>query len=157
MPRNFLSDESSLTMEVAHNRLTSCTRNCTASAAGLFRADGARDPGIDRSATAVRAAFAAPQRNVFDGLDLTPSISVGYNHGKSPVVIMGPDDGGDMTFTLAGNYLSVWDFSLAYTHYYGDENTATYASTDPNVNGTFTFGQASKDRDFVSVSLRRTF
>ncbi|MHC8411320.1 DUF1302 domain-containing protein [Pseudomonas sp. Hz4] len=146
MPRNFLSEEPSFTMEVAYNQLTSCTSNCNA-----------MDPGLDRRAAAVRAAFAAPQRNVLDGLDLTPSINVGYNHGKSPVVLMGPNNGGDMTFTLAGNYLTVWDFSLAYTHYYGGENTATYASTDPNVNGTFTFDQTLKDRDFVSVSLRRTF
>ncbi|MDH4565609.1 DUF1302 domain-containing protein [Pseudomonas sp. BN414] len=146
MPRNFLSDEPTLTMEVAYNQMTSCTSNCNA-----------MDPGLDRRAEAVRAVFAAPQRNVMDGLDLTPSFTVGYNHGKSPVVQLGPNNGGDMTFTLAGNYLTVWDFSLAYTHYYGGENTATYASTDPTVNGTFTFAQTLKDRDFVSVSLRRTF
>lgn len=146
MPRNFMSDEPSLSMEVAYNQLTSCTSNCNA-----------MDPELDRRAAAVRALYAIPQRNVLDGLDLTPSITVGYNHGKSPVVIMGPDNGGDMTFTLAGNYLTVWDFSLAYTHYYGAGNTAVYSSTDPAVNSTYTFAQTLKDRDFVSVSLRRTF
>ncbi|EJM15542.1 Protein of unknown function (DUF1302) [Pseudomonas sp. GM21] len=146
MPRNFLSDEPSFSMEVAYNERTSCTSNCTA-----------MDPGLDRHAEAVRGLFSIPQRNVMDGLDLTPSFTVGYNHGKSPVVIMGPNDGGDMTLTLAGNYLSVWDFSMAYTHYYGGENTATYSSIDPSVNGTFTFAQTLKDRDFVSASLRRTF
>lgn len=159
MPRSFLSNEPSLSMEVAYNQLTSCTRNCDPAAAGLFRKNGALDPGAasDRRAAAVRAAYAAPQRNVLDGLDLTPSITVGYNHGRSPVAIMGPDNGGDMTFTLAGNYLSVWDFSLAYTHYYGAENTAVYSSVDPKVDATYTFQQNLKDRDFVSVSLRRTF
>ncbi|MEJ5059351.1 MULTISPECIES: DUF1302 domain-containing protein [unclassified Pseudomonas] len=146
MPRNFMSDEPSFSMEVAYNQLTSCTSNCSA-----------MDPGLDRRAAAVRGLYAIPQRNVLDGLDLTPSFTIGYNHGKSPVVLMGPNDGGDMTFTLAGNYLTVWDFSLAYTHYYGAENTATYASVDPTVNGTYTFDQTLKDRDFVSVSLRRTF
>lgn len=146
MPRNFMSDEPSLSMEVAYNQLTSCTSNCSA-----------MDPGLDRRAAAVRALYAIPRRNVLDGLDITPSFTVGYNHGKSPVVIMGPNNGGDMTFTLAGNYLTVWDFTMAYTHYYGGENTATYASTDPSVNGTYTFAQNLKDRDFVSVSLRRTF
>ncbi|WPN44601.1 DUF1302 domain-containing protein [Pseudomonas sp. P8_241] len=146
MPRNFLSDEPSFSMEVAVNQLTSCTSNCNA-----------RDPELDKRAAAVRGLIALPQRNVLDGLDLTPSFTVGYNHGKSPVTIMGPDDGGDMTFTLAGNYLTVWDFSMAYTHYYGAENTAVYSSTDPTVNGTYTFQQSLKDRDFVSVSLRRTF
>jgi len=157
MPRFFLSDEPSLTMEVAYNKLTSCTRNCTPTAAGGFRARGALDPGVDNQAAAVRATFAAPQRNVMDGLDLTPSISVGYNHGKSPVVLLGPDNGGDVTLTLGGNYLTVWDFSLAYTAYYGKENTATYASSNPLINGNFTFAQTLKDRNFVSLSLRRTF
>lgn len=157
MPRFFLSDEASLTMEVAYNQLTSCTRNCTPAAANLFRSRGALDPGTDNASTAIRVAFAAPQRNVMDGLDLTPSISVGYNHGKSPVVQMGPDKGGDVTWSLGGNYLTVWDFSLAYTHYYGPSNTGSYSSTDPKVNGTFTFGQTMADRDFVSFSLRRTF
>ena len=157
MPRFFLSDEPSLTTEVAYNKLTSCTRNCTPTVAGGFRARGALDPGVDDSSAAVRAAFSAPQRNVLDGLDLTPSISVGYNHGKSPVQILGPDMGGDATLTLAGNYLTVWDFSLAYTYYYGKENTATYASSVPTVNGNFTFAQTLRDRNFVSLSLRRTF
>ena len=157
MPRSFLSDEPSLTMEVAYNQLTSCTRNCTPTAAGAFRANGALDPGVDRRAAAVRAAFSAPQRNVMDGLDLTPSISVGYNHGKSPVVVFGPDKGGDVTLTLGGNYLSVWDFTLGYTHFYGKANTATFASSSPTVNGNYTFAQTLKDRNFVSLSLRRTF
>jgi hypothetical protein len=157
MPRFFLSNEPSLTMEVAYNELTDCTRNCMPTAAASGRAKGALDPNAGRRAAAVRAAFSAPQRNVIDGLDLTPAISVGYNHGRSPVQILGPDRGGDATFTVGGNYLAVWDFSLAYTHYYGQENTATYASTNALVNGTFTFAQTLKDRNFVSLSLRRTF
>ena len=157
MPRMFLSNEPNLTMEVAYNELTGCTRNCTPTAAGGNRAKGAMDPSVTHSSSAVRAAFAAPQRNVLDGLDLVPSLSVGYSQGVSPVVLFGPKNGGDATFTLAGNYLTVWDFSLAYTLYYGKENTATYASSNPLVNGTFTFAQTLKDRNFVSLSLRRTF
>ncbi len=157
MPRLFLSDEPSLSMEVAFNQLTSCTRNCTPTAAASGRAQGALDPNAGRRAAAVRAAFSAPQRNVIDGLDLTPAISVGYNQGRSPVQILGPDRGGDAPFTLGGNYLTVWDFSLAYTYYYGKANTATYASTNAFVNGTLTFGQTLKDRNFVSMSVRRTF
>nr|WP_295768294.1 DUF1302 family protein [Rhodoferax sp.] len=157
MPRSFLSDEPSLSMEVAYNQLTSCNRNCTPAAPGGFRANGALDPGADNSAAAVRLAIAAPRRNVVDGLDLTPSISVGYSVGKSPVVTLGPDRGGDITFSLGGNYLTVWDFSLAFTHYYGQTNTAVYSSIDPKVNGNYTFAQSLQDRDFISLSLRRTF
>ena len=146
MPRFFLSQEPGLSMEVAFNELTSCTRNCAA-----------KDPNVGRRAAAVRAAFSAPQRNVVDGLDLTPSLSVGYDRGRSPVAQLGPDRGGDAVLTLAGNYLTVWDFSLAYTYYYGKENTAVYGSVNPAVNGTFTFAQSLKDRNFVSLSVRRTF
>ncbi|MEO6662827.1 MAG: DUF1302 family protein, partial [Rubrivivax sp.] len=157
LPRLGLLDEASLVMEVAYNQLTSCTRNCTPTAAGAFRAKGALDPGADRRAVAVRATFAAPQRNMLDGLDLTPSISASYNDGKSPVQTLGPDGGGDVTLALAGNYLTVWNFSLSYTHYYGKENTSLYASTIPAVNNTFTFGQTLKDRNFVSLSVQRSF
>lgn len=157
MPRFFLSNEPSLSMELAYNQLTSCTRNCSPAAPGLFRANGALDPGTDRSAAAVRAAFAAPQRNVMDGLDLTPAISVGYTNGKSPVVTFGPDKGGDVTLTLGGNYLAVWDFSVAYTYFYGKENTSVYASSNPTINGNYTFAQSLRDRNFVSLSVRRTF
>src|SRR5206468_10729566 len=103
MPRFFLSDEPTLTMEVAYNQMTSCTRNCTPSPAGANKPRGALDPGVNNQATAVRATFAAPQRNVLDGLDLTPAITAGYNSGKSPVVLMGPNNGGDVTLTLGGN------------------------------------------------------
>ncbi|WP_233151700.1 DUF1302 domain-containing protein [Pelomonas sp. KK5] len=157
MPRFFLSDEPSLSMEFAVNQLTSCTRNCTPTPASSMRPEGALDPNAGRRSAALRASFAAPQRNVLDGLDLTPTLSVGYNRGRSPVVYLGPDRGGDISLTLAGNYLTVWDFSIAYTSYYGRANTATYASTNAVVNGTLTFAQTLKDRDFVSLSVRRTF
>lgn len=157
MPRTFLSTEPSLSMEVAYNQLTSCTRNCTPTAAASNRPLGALDPNTGRRSAAVRAAFAAPQRNVMDGLDLTPALSVGYNYGRSPVAVLGPDKGGDATLTLGGNYLTVWDFSLAYTYYYGKANTVAYSSTNPIVNGTLTFAQTLRDRNFLSLSVRRTF
>ena len=157
LPRMFLSDEPTLSMEFAYNQLLKCTRNCTAAAPGLFRDKGALDPGTDRRAAAVRATFAAPHRNVLDGLDLTPSLSMSFDHGRSPVVPLGANNGGDATLALAANYLAVWDFSLAYTHFYGKANTAVYQSTTPTLNGNYTFDQSDADRDFVSVSVKYAF
>jgi hypothetical protein len=157
MPRLPISPEPSLQLEVAFNQKTSCDRNCTPSAANSNRPTGALDPNASRNAGAIRVAFAAPQRDVADGLDLTPSVSVGYARGRSSVVVLGPDKGGDVTLTLAANYLAVWDFSLAYTNFYGTTNTTTYASTNAQLNGTNTYAQAMRDRSFVSLSVRRAF
>lgn len=157
MSRNFLSDEPSLNAEVAWNRMTSCDKNCTPSTASNFRPNGALDPNANRDAYAFRFTFAIPQRSVLDGLDLTPSVTASYAHGKSSVAQLGPDRGGDMTLSLAANYLAVWDLTAAYTHYYGAEMTSSYSSTQRSLNGTSSYQQALKDRDFVSLSLKRTF
>lgn len=157
MSRNFMSDEPSLNAEIAWNRMTSCTKNCTPSTASSFRPNGALDPNANRDAYAFRFTYSIPQRSVMDGLDITPSITASYAHGKSSVAQLGPDRGGDMTLSLAANYLAVWDLSASYTHYYGAEMTSSYASTQPSLNGTSTYQQALKDRDFISVSLKRTF
>ena len=155
LPPMFISAEPSLSAEVAFNRMTSCTQNCTPSAANNNRPTGALDPNASRDAVGGRFSFAAPQRNVLNGLDLTPAITAAYYRGRSSVVVFGPDKGGDVTLSLAGNYLAVWDITLAYTAYYGPTNTTSYASTNAQVNGTNTYAQALRDRNFVSLSIRR--
>jgi hypothetical protein len=157
LPKMAISAEPSLAFEVAANRMTSCKVNCAPSTASAGRPYGALDPNATRDAWGVRASFAAPQRNVLDGLDLTPSINVGYSSGRSSVIVFGPDKGGDVTLALAANYLGVWDMSISFTHYYGPANSITWLSTNAQVNGTNTYGQALRDRDFLSLSVRRTF
>lgn len=157
LPRSFLSDEASISAELAFNHLSSCTRNCTPSAANANRPHGALDPNASRDAWGARIALSLPQRNVLDGLDLTPGISVAHYRGRSSVVVLGPDKGGDFTLTLGANYLTVWDISLAYTGYYGSANTTTFGSSNAQVNGTNTYAQNLKDRNFVALSVRRTF
>jgi hypothetical protein len=48
-------------------------------------------------------------------------------------------------------YLTVWKAAINYTHFYGP------ADAFLNANNNFSFAQSSKDRDFVSFTLGRTF
>jgi hypothetical protein len=111
------------------------------------------NPNADRSATALRMVFAPSYRQALPGLDLTPSLGIGWGWGKSSAV--GPafavDKGGDLTLGLGAVYLGSWNANLAYTHYLGPEGP----TLDNNSNAQFT--QALKDRNFVSLSLRTTF
>ncbi|SEB15954.1 DUF1302 domain-containing protein [Variovorax sp. YR216] len=139
---SFLSRESSFMGEIAWNTRLSVT-------------EGERflNPNADKSASAIRAVFAPTYRQALPGLDLTPSLGVGYTAGKSSALgpAFGPDKGGDVTIGLTGVYLNRWTVSLNYVHYYGPEGS----TLDNNSNAQFM--QALKDRDYVSLSVRITF
>ena len=63
-----------------------------------------------------------------------------------------PEGGGDVSLGLNGTYLDAWRFSLSWTHYYGPSATLQEL-TGP----TFTYKQTLRDRDYVALSVRRTF
>jgi hypothetical protein len=111
------------------------------------------NPNADRSATGVRMVFAPTYRQVLAGLDLTPSIGLGYTWGKSSAVGpgFGVDKGGDFNVGLSGVYLGNWTAAVNYVRFLGPEG-----STLDNANNA-QFMQALKDRNFVTVSLRTTF
>lgn len=139
---SFISREASFVGEIAWNTRTKVTK----------RAD-LLNPNADKSATAIRMVYSPSYRQVTSGLDLTPSIGLGYGWGKSSAV--GPgfavDKGGDLTLGLGAVYLSDWSANLSYTHYLGKQ-----APTLDNANNA-QFKQALKDRNFVTFSLRTTF
>ena len=139
---NFLARESSFIGEIAWNRRLSVTEG------GQFL-----NPNTDRDAAAIRSVYAPTYRQVFSGLDLTPSIGVGYTAGRSSALgpAFGPDKGGDVTLGLSGTYLNRWVVSLSYVHYYGSEGP----TLDNNSNAQFK--QSLADRDYVSFSVRTTF
>jgi hypothetical protein len=70
------------------------------------------------------------------------------------VTAFGVDKGGDMSIGINGTYLSQWYVNLGYTHYYGPAGVAAVARGAGTV---FTYKQSLKDRDYVSLSVRRTF
>lgn len=139
---SFISREASFLGEVAWNQVTKVTQN----AAML-------NPNTDKSATAMRMIYAPSYRQVLPGLDLTPSVGLGYTWGKSQAIGpgFGPDGGGDVNLGLAAAYLGSWNFSLNYVHYLGKIGPTLDATNNAQ------FKQALKDRNMLTFSARTTF
>jgi len=139
---SFISREASLVGEVAWNRRLSVTKN-----ANML------NPNADESAWAVRMVYAPTYRQVSPGLDLTPSIGVGYAQGRSSAVGpgFGVDKGGDLSVGLAGTYLGSWNFAVNYVQFLG--NAATTLDSANNAQ----YQQALKDRNYITLSVRTTF
>ena len=139
---SFISREADLVGEIAWNRLTSVTRNANA-----------RNPNTSRDATNFRVAYEPKYRQVLAGLDLSVPIGVGYGlSGNSAVVGSFYGKGvGDFSVGLSGAYLDAWRFGLNYMHFFGPEGTFIDSA------GHVSYKQSLKDRDFVSLTVYRTF
>lgn len=139
---SLLSREASFLGEIAWNTRVKTTKN-----------EAMLNPNADKSATAIRMVYSPSYRQVVPGLDLSPSIGLGYGWGRSSAV--GPafavDNGGDLNLGLGAVYLGSWNANLSYVHYLGRQ-----APTLDNANNA-QYQQALKDRNFLSLSLRTTF
>jgi hypothetical protein len=129
-----LWDGGSVLAEVGWDYLESVTEN-----------DDALDPTRDRWALGFRMLFEPAYYQVFQGIDIRVPIGLGYNpRGRSPVDLKfnngGADEGGDVSVGLNVDYLQVWKFGIKYTNFFGGRNTQTLA-----------------DRDFITLSVQRTF
>lgn len=141
---SFISSEASWIGEVAWNRRTSITKN-----------PAALDPNANRSAWSLRTIYEPSYRQAYPGVDISVPIGLGYTpNGKSSVVgAFGTPHGGDLNLGINATYLDAWRISLSYTHYFGREDSFLTPISLHNQ----TFGQSLKDRDYVSLSVRRTF
>ena len=141
---SFVANEASWVGEVAWNRRTSITKN-----------PGALDPNTTRNAWSLRTIYEPTYRQAYPGLDIGIPVGLGYTpSGKSSVVGgFGVPHGGDVSIGVNGSYLDTWRIGINYTHYFGPGGTFLVPITLANQ----TFQQSLKDRDFVSLSLRRTF
>lgn len=145
---NFLARESSFLGEIAWNRV-------------LHKddPDGELDGGRTRDATAIRMIFSPSYRQALPGLDLSVPIGVGYTiDGNSSVTAWGARHTGDFSLGLEGNYLATWQFALNYTHYIG--KAVPFVDYSPILAGgspIFGLGNPLADRDYISLTLRRTF
>jgi hypothetical protein len=162
VPRTALWQEASFAGEIAWNRVLSCQKNC--SVYSYATNPGVIDPNSTRDAVNLRAVFAPSYRQVVPGVDLSVPIGVGWAPKGSRSRALGggasiADGGGDFSLGVSGTYLDVWRFSLSATHFYGTANTflAAPAGSPPGTPQSFSYGQALKDRDFVALSLARTF
>lgn len=139
---SFIANEAGFLGEVAWNSRVKVTRN-----------EKMLNPNADKSAWAVRMLYAPSYRQALPGLDLTPTIGVGYTNGRSSAVgpAFGPNQGGDLSVGLAAVYLGQWNMGLNLVHYFGK------AGTTLDANNNTQFLQALKDRNYLTLSLRTTF
>jgi hypothetical protein len=144
VPSTPLFREASFVGEVIWNRALSVNKGADS-----------LDPNSTRDAYAMRFQFEPTYRQVLPGLDLGVPVGMGYSPRGSRSRALGlglpAENGGDMTIGLNAAYLDAWRVSLAFTHYFGAQKTLLDA------NNAFSYGQTLKDRDFVALSLRRTF
>ena len=147
---NFLARESSLIGELAWNRVLS-----------KDDPDRTLDEGRTRDATALQFIFTPTYRQAIPGLDLSVPVGLRYaldGHSAVTGASWGAKGSGNATVGVEGNYLGVWQFAINYTHYIGKAVPAVdYSPLLTGGNPIYGHGNALADRDFVALSLRRTF
>jgi hypothetical protein len=145
---SFIARESSLVAEIAWNRVLH-----------MSDPDGALDKGRTRDATALQLIFTPSYRQIVSGLDLSVPIGLRYTlDGRSAVTAWDARGNGSANVGLSGNYLGVWQFALTYNHFIG--KATPFIDYSPALTGgTPRLGQGNPaaDRNFVALSLRRTF
>ena len=145
---SFISRESSLVAELAWNRV-------------LHKddPDGELDAGRTRDATAVQLIFTPTYRQALPGLDLSVPVGLRYTlDGRSAITAWDARGNGSANVGLEGNYLGVWQFALNYTHFIG--KAVPFVDFSPSLTGgspIYGQGNSLADRNFVALTLRRTF
>ncbi len=132
--------------ELAFNRRLKVTDN-----------PGQLDPLATRDASALQFIFQPEYFQVVSGVDLQVPIGVSYGiSGRSSVngALFPAEHGGNFSIGVKADYQKIWQASLNFSHYYGPAgsviryNTAVPELSYKNFHG---------DRDFVSLSIQRTF
>jgi len=117
------------------------------------------DANTTRDAYAFRVVFSPAYYQVMPGLDINVPIGLGYNpKGRSSAVFAfngGVEHGGDFSIGLTGEYESTWTFGINYVKYLGKESP--FLTPPLSQTPVLSYGQALKDRDFISVNIKRTF
>ena len=148
LSKGALWDGGSWLAEIAHNRRLAVDKNRSAI-----------DPATTHSATAVRGILTLNYFQVLPNMDVSVPIGVGYNlDGRSSVLFNwngGVEHGGDFSIGADARYKQVWLLSARYVNYFG--NTNTFLTPPNSATPVLSFGQALQDRDFISLSLQRTF
>ncbi len=138
---SFIANEADFLGEVAWNRRLSVTKNREA-----------LNPNADRDAFNVRVVYEPRYRQALPGVDLSVPLGFGIGIGNSSAVgAFNGDKVGDLSVGLTALYLNQWRAGINYTHYIGPEGTFL------DENNLISFKQSLKDRNFVSLSIQRSF
>jgi len=142
----------SLVGELAYNHLLSVTHNPVNPAFpnGVLNTTHTRDH------WATRLVFQPEYFQVMPGVDLQVPIGIGYGiSGRSAVIQIAPEHGGDLSVGLNFDYEKTWRAGLQFTHYYGPRGPAP--SLGATTSTFASYKQYYADRDFISLSVQRTF
>lgn len=143
LPASDFWDGAAFMGEVAFNRRLSVDRNASR-----------LDPNSTRDATALRFIFQPEYFQVMRGVDIQIPLGLSWGvSGRSSVNGIGfpAEHGGDISVGVKADFEKIWQASLTYTHYYGRAAAAV------NPTGELSFGQQLKDRNFIALSVQRTF
>ena len=130
--RNSLWDSATVSADIAANWRIDVTRNPIA-----------LDRTVKRLAAAFQTRFEPTYFEVLPHLDLTLKLGVGYDFvgNLSPDPYRGQTEGaGEVDVGITATYFAVWSGTISMTHFMGSPYTQTLA-----------------DRDFISLSVQRTF
>ena len=145
---SFIARESALVAELAWNRVLK-----------VSDPDGELDGGRTRDATALQLIFTPSYRQVLPGLDINVPLGLRYTiDGHSAVTVWDGRGSGSANVGIDGSYLGVWQFAMTYTRFIG--KAVPFVDFSPAARGgapVFGRGNALADRDFVALTLRRTF
>ncbi|WP_428422533.1 DUF1302 domain-containing protein [Methylibium sp.] len=134
--------------EVAWNRRLSIDKN-----------PGALDPNTTRDAAALRFIFEPSYFQVVPGLNLSVPIGLGWNFmGRSSSIFNwngGSSHGGDYSVGFNFTYQQVWQGGLSYTGFFGGADGFLTPANSPTP--VLSYKQVYKDRNFISLTLKRAF
>ncbi|CAK7069204.1 DUF1302 domain-containing protein [Kerstersia gyiorum] len=137
---NFIARESDFSGEIAFNRRMSITHN-----------PQALNPNADRDAVNIRFSYEPRYRQVLPGLDVGVPIGMGIGFGNSSMVdSFYGNHVGNINIGLNMNYLNTWQITAHYNHYFGPSGPYL-------VNNSVSYLQSMKDRDFIALSVQRSF
>ncbi|MYM22682.1 DUF1302 family protein [Duganella sp. FT135W] len=147
---NFLSRESTLVGELAWNRALS--KNDP---------DHMLDELRTRDATALQVIYSPSYRQVLPGLDINVPVGLRYivdGYSSITGLAWGAKHTGTASLGLEGVYQGVWQFSINYNKYLGgSEPFLDYRPLLTGGHATYTRGNPLADRDYVALTVRRTF
>lgn len=115
------------------------------------------DPLATKDASAIQFTFTPDYFQVLPGLDMQVPIGFGFGiEGRSSVngVLFPSEHGGNVSVGLKGDYNRMWRFSLNYNKYLGDAGSIIQYNTPVP---TLSYENFLGDRDFISLSVQRTF
>ncbi|WP_207779398.1 DUF1302 domain-containing protein [Zavarzinia aquatilis] len=115
------------------------------------------DPLATKDAGALQFIFTPEYFQVLPGVDLQVPIGVSYGlFGRSSVsgVLFPSEGGGVISLGVKADYQKTWQASLSFAHYYGSEGSIVlYDTAVPELS----YKNFHGDRDFIALSIQRTF